>query len=58
MHLWDGCAIRLFVGVFGFLRSGVFGKVELGLLTFDEALHAEVGDDFLTGLLLASTSSA
>ena len=31
--LWDGSAIRLFVGVFGLLRSGVFGKVELGQLT-------------------------
>ena len=54
----DGCAIRLFVGVFVSLRCVVFGKVELGLLPFEEMLHAEVGNDFLTCLLFTSTSSA
>ena len=37
--------------VFGFLRSIVIWEVEMWLLTFEVALHAEVGNDFLAGLL-------
>ena len=37
-------------------RNIVLGKIELGLLTFDEALHAEVCDHLLFGLLFESLS--